>query len=84
MDLSAEREALVEACLKAGGQTKLGEGLGKSQAHVWHWLNKGRLPAEDVLKVEELTGISRHRLRPDIYPREGADPSPAQSGAGQG
>lgn len=29
-----------------------------------------RLPAEHVLAVEAMTGVSRHNLRPDIYPRE--------------
>ncbi|KNH02633.1 hypothetical protein J121_417 [Qipengyuania citrea LAMA 915] len=29
-----------------------------------------RLPAEYVLRVEAATDISRHDLRPDIYPRE--------------
>ena len=30
------------------------------------------VPAERVLDVESVTGISRHDLRPDIYPREAA------------
>jgi len=29
-------------------------------------------PAEHVLLVERETGVSRHDLRPDIYPREDA------------
>lgn len=29
-----------------------------------------RVPAEYVLKIEAATGVSRHDLRPDIYPRE--------------
>lgn len=28
-----------------------------------------RVPPKHVLRVEELTGVSRHTLRPDIYPR---------------
>lgn len=40
-----------------------------SQAAVWKWLNKAcQLPAEYVLKAERLYGVSRHLLRPDIYP----------------
>lgn len=75
MDLSVEREALAEAVKAVGSQEKLGKGIGKSQAHVWHWLNKGRLPAEEVLRVEEISGVSRHRLRPDIYPDVKAVPA---------
>jgi DNA-binding transcriptional regulator YdaS (Cro superfamily) len=40
-------------------------------------VNKGRrLPAEHVLAVEAATGVSRHDLRPDIYPREDAPAQP--------
>jgi DNA-binding transcriptional regulator YdaS (Cro superfamily) len=42
---------------------------GVSQAAVWKWLQSSkRLPAEHVLVVEAKTGVSRHHLRPDIYP----------------
>ncbi len=51
-----------------------------SHTAVWKWVNEKRsLPAEQVLKVEAETGISRHDLRPDLYPRE--EP-PAQPSAG--
>jgi DNA-binding transcriptional regulator YdaS (Cro superfamily) len=29
-----------------------------------------QVPAERVLDVERATGISRHKLRPDLYPSE--------------
>lgn len=62
----------------AGSQSALARSIGTSQATVWKWLNKG-LPvtAELVLKVEAATGISRHDLRPDIYPRDDQAPSRA-------
>ncbi|MEG3089748.1 YdaS family helix-turn-helix protein [Sphingomonas sp. PB4P5] len=42
-----------------------------SQPAVWKWLQSSkRLPAELVLIVERETGVSRHLLRPDIYPSE--------------
>lgn len=69
------REALIEAVKKAGTQTALAEAIGKRQAHVHYWLTKavGEVPpAEFVLKIEAATGVSRHRLRPDLY-----GPSPA-------
>jgi DNA-binding transcriptional regulator YdaS (Cro superfamily) len=62
--------ALKRAVKIAGGQTALGRACGKKQQHVWNWLNKSRrVPAEDVLAVEAATGVSRHDLRPDIYPQ---------------
>lgn len=40
-----------------------------SRQRVWYWFQPGnKVPAEKVLTVERLTGVSRHALRPDIYP----------------
>ena len=64
-------EALMYAakCLKT--QTAFAELVGVSQVSVSKWINQSkRLPAEYVLIVENATGVSRHDLRPDIYPRE--------------
>lgn len=67
----AMKKALKEAIRRAEGQNGLARLLGISQPRVHYWLHKGgKLPAEYVLRVEELTGVSRHELRPDIYPRE--------------
>jgi len=45
--------------------------VGVTQQAVWKWVSHGKeLPAEHVLKVEANTGISRHLLRPDLYPLE--------------
>lgn len=60
---------LAEAVRAAGNQTAFGRLIGKRQSSVREWLLNDRpLPAEFVLAVEEATGVSRHRLRPDIYP----------------
>lgn len=41
-----------------------------TQPTVWRWLNQSKqLPGEHVLLAERLTGVSRHDLRPDLYPR---------------
>jgi len=40
--------------------------LGVHRSTVSKWK---RIPAERVLDVEEVTGISREELRPDLYPR---------------
>lgn len=62
-------QALNDAVTAAGGQAPLGREIGVSQPSVWHWVNKSRrCAAEYVLKVEASTGVSRHRLRPDLYP----------------
>jgi len=65
-------EALKQAIEKAGGQTALASKVNKTQGHVSQWLRREYVPAEMVLPIEAATGVSRHELRPDIYPREGA------------
>jgi len=65
--------AVVKACEAVGGQTALARRLGlKSQGSISRWVANGRVPAEKVLKVEEVSGVSRHDLRPDLYPRDSA------------
>lgn len=69
-------EALKRAVTVLGGQSAMARLIGVTQPTVWAWLDRAKpLPAEHVLKVEEATGISRHDLRPDLYPRE-ATPAP--------
>jgi len=66
--------ALREAVERAGGQRAFARLVGLSQQAVSKWLKKGKaLPPEFVLKIEGATGVSRHDLRSDIYPRENAD-----------
>lgn len=68
---------LARACRALGGQSALSRLIGKHQTTVHDRLSEGKpLWAEDVLTVEAATGISRHELRPDIYPIE---ESPASS-----
>ncbi len=68
-------EALKTAVSEAGSQSALARICGISQTAVWKWLQSSkRLPAEYCLVVERETGVSKHLLRPDIYPADvGAD-----------
>ena len=63
---------LERAIKAAGSQKKLAEQLGVGQTAVSNWVTRKhrRIPAERVLPIEALTGVSRHELRPDLYPRE--------------
>jgi DNA-binding transcriptional regulator YdaS (Cro superfamily) len=62
-------EALTAALDKAGSQSALARLCGCSQPAVWKMFQAKRLSVGYVLAVEAATGISRHDLRPDIYPR---------------
>jgi len=69
MNPSTPAEALEQAIAMHGG-TELGRRLGITDAAVFRWRRLGRVPANRVLAVERATGVSRHSLRPDIYPVE--------------
>lgn len=63
--------ALQTAIDRFGGQSALARHIGVSQQSVSKWVRRRKpLPPEHVIAVETATGISRHDLRPDIYPRE--------------
>lgn len=67
-------ERAIEA---AGGLSALAASLKTKPQTVWNWHDRG-IPAERVLDVERATvdsesglpRVSRHELRPDIYPVE--------------
>jgi Bacterial toxin YdaS len=63
--INMSREALTRAIKIAGGYRALARAAGVSHQSVMKWK---RVPPRRVLAVEELTGIPRHVLRPDIYP----------------
>lgn len=55
---------LDEAIRAAGSVSELARRIGISQPSVSNWL---RVPAERVVTVESVTGVSRATLRPDLY-----------------
>lgn len=50
---------------KVGGPSALSRLLNIRPQAVSQWR---RVPVERVLEIERVTGITRHELRPDIYP----------------
>lgn len=63
--------ALRRAVELSGSQSSFARLIGVSQQAVSKMLADGRaLDPRHVLRVEDATGVSRHDLRPDIYPRD--------------
>ncbi|WP_443749687.1 transcriptional regulator [Asticcacaulis solisilvae] len=60
-------------------QSELARICGCSQTAVWKMLQAKRMSHKYVLAVETATGVSRHDLRPDIYPRPQPE-RPAEAG----
>lgn len=79
--------AFERAVAAAGSQSELARLIGCTPANI-HQLLKARrlLSARFVIPAESATGVSRHDLRPDLYPREEGTPpprTPAQHAAAQ-
>ena len=55
---------------RVGSQALLAKHLGVAPPSICDWKKTGQIPAARVLQVEKISGVSRHVLRPDIYPTE--------------
>ena len=59
-----------------GGVSALARGLGVSRQNIYGWR---RIPVDHVVAIEEITGIAREHLRPDVF--EGYRRKPQNEGA---
>ena len=65
--IQALRPKIIRDVMQAAGSgARLATHLGVSRQCVYMWT---RIPVEHVLRIENLTGIPRYRMRPDVYPR---------------
>jgi len=67
-----EKAALRRAIQQAGGTGAVSAALAVHKTAPAFWL-RSCLPVRRVLEIETLSGVSRHELRPDIYPPPPAD-----------
>lgn len=68
---STPAEVFALAIELLGNQSRAAPQIGLSQSQISRRLKEAKgCPFELVLKVEAATGISRHDLRPDLYPRD--------------
>jgi len=72
MEPISPEKALHLAIREAGSQSELARRLNVRQQSVHEWTRTGRVPAARVLDVERAVEgkVTRHQLRPDIYPPE--------------
>ncbi|HED5888906.1 TPA: helix-turn-helix domain-containing protein [Salmonella enterica] len=61
---------LDKAIEVAGGKSRLAQALNIKPSSLSRWIHmyEGRVPAERVQQIFQLTGISPHELRPDLHP----------------
>ena len=61
--MKTEAEKVVEKF----GAYRIAKAVGVRHQSVYTWVRRGKIPAKRVLQVEEITGVSRHILRPDVF-----------------
>lgn len=61
---SRHDDGLAKAIGAIGSVSELAKGIGLSVQAVSQW---PRVPAERCIEIEQLCGVSRYVLRPDIY-----------------
>jgi len=62
------------AAYLCGGQTALAAILGVKPQAVQQWVAKGHVPPSRAIQIEQATSgqVTRHDLRPDLYPEKAA------------
>jgi DNA-binding transcriptional regulator YdaS (Cro superfamily) len=65
--MSDKSSALERAVASVGGQAKFARLIGVTAQAISQW---DEVPPLRVLAVESISGVSRHELRPDLYPVE--------------
>ncbi|WP_349256594.1 YdaS family helix-turn-helix protein [Allosphingosinicella sp.] len=72
----AAHRAFARCVAAARSQSAFERATGAKQQKVSYWLRKKMLlPGEYVLAAESAYGVSRHDLRPDLYPLPAAPAS---------
>lgn len=66
------RKAVDIVITAGGGPAALAKALSARGASitaqgVCNWRARGRVPAEHAVAIEQITGISRHVTRPDVF-----------------
>lgn len=76
---SLVQDAACRAMDAIGGGGPLARALGMTRQRVHYWRKRG-IPADQVLRVSEITGVPPHELRPDLYPHpsQGANDGASQ------
>lgn len=57
----------IEKALRIVGKSVIAKELGLTRAAVYAWVKKNKIPAHHILKIEQLSGVSRYELSPEIY-----------------
>ena len=72
--IDPEASAAERAIYFCGGARAVARYLQVSPQTVWKWGRTKKIPAEYVIRLERLSEgfLTRHQLRPDLYPEDSA------------
>lgn len=63
----SQSQVIADALEKGGGIKAIADALKMSAEGVRQWRMRGKVPDKHVVELERLTGVSREKLRPDLY-----------------
>jgi len=65
-----KNKGIEEAIQREGSEKDLGKKLGVSQPAISYYLHHN-CPALVAIKIEQITGVSRKKIRPDLFTQKG-------------
>jgi hypothetical protein len=63
-------DGLVKAIKAVGGEAALARQLGLTRQAIHNWCRERRVPLARVAEVEQVSGVPREVLRPDMFARK--------------
>jgi DNA-binding transcriptional regulator YdaS (Cro superfamily) len=68
MNLKTKRKNIERAVDLAGGIYKVAESMKISHQAIQQWIYNGHVPPKRIIKLEQLSGVTRHEIDSDLYP----------------
>jgi DNA-binding transcriptional regulator YdaS (Cro superfamily) len=67
--VNKKRQAAIRRAVEiVGGEKACAKEFGCTFQAIQFWIRKGRVPAKHIIKLEQLSGVTRHEIDSDIYP----------------
>lgn len=67
---TAMARVIAEAFEQGGGIPAIARAMKLTEEGVRLWRVRGKVPDKHLIKFEQLTGVPREKLRPDLFRRE--------------
>lgn len=71
--LGTEQRRVQQAIKAAGGVLAVAQAAEINRTSVYRWVYRGQIPAQQVGRMAQLSGIAERLLRPDLYQAKSAN-----------